>query len=177
MEKTNFWHDASKYGALLGIEEIAFNLLSMVWPGMLNMLLHLAVFITLLFLFTKRRAALYGGGASGYSYGQCFKFILVISIFAGILCGVYEIFARNVFFTAQYQSALDVSMNAVLQLNLPGSNMGQMQEMMQRVMFSPFWILFGSILGLIIKGGFWGLFVAAFAKRDPSPFAEDNGRE
>lgn len=177
MEKTNFWHDASKYGALLGLEEIVFMLLSTLSPGILVMLLNWAVFITLLLLFTRRRARLYGGGANGYSYGQCLKFIVVISLFAGLLAGVYEIFARNIFFVAKYKEALDISMGTLMQINVPGSDVGLMQEMMQRMLFSPFWVVFTSIFGMFIKGGFFGLFVAAFTRREPSPFVGDNAGE
>lgn len=66
MEKTNLWNDAAKYGAVMALAAILFNVAAMyVQSGWLT-LLSLAVFVTLLFLFTRRRASLYGGGPDGY---------------------------------------------------------------------------------------------------------------
>lgn len=177
MNRVCFWHDASKYGALLGAEEIVFLLIGITIPSMWFSVLNYIVFITLLYLFTRERVRRFGGGEEGYSYGQCFKFIVAVSLFAGVLAGVYEVFARNVFFTAIYRQALDQSMGIIAQMNLPNTDIGAVREMTQRAMFSPFWVLFGDVFALVVKGGFVGLFVAAFTRRNPSPFASDETPE
>lgn len=177
MNRINFWHDASKYGALLGAEEIVFLLIGITIPSMWFTLLNIIVFVALLYLFTRERVRRYGGGEEGYGYGQCFRFIVVISLFAGILTGVYEVFARNVFFTDIYRQALDQSMGILTQMRLPNTDMGTVREMTQQAMFSPLWILFGNVFAMLIKGGFFGLFVAAFVRRSPSPFASDEHSE
>lgn len=95
MRKQTFRSDASRYGAILGGVEIVFLLAGALLRGNeLLSLLELVVFIFLLYRFTNRRATLYGA-AEGYSYGNGLRFIFWISIFAGVVCGAYEIVART----------------------------------------------------------------------------------
>ena len=60
MEKTNFWDDAARWGALMAVVQILFSTVGLFWKSQVLSLLSLAVFITLLFVLTKRRALLYG---------------------------------------------------------------------------------------------------------------------
>lgn len=93
MEKKNLWNDAAKYGAIIALASIAFTVVGMYWSNGLLRFVSLVVFITLLYLFTRRRAQRYGGGENGYSYGQCLLFILCMMLFTGILEGAYQIVA------------------------------------------------------------------------------------
>lgn len=173
MKKQTFWSDASRYGAILGGVEIVFLLAGALLRGNgLLSLLELVVFIYLLYRFTNRRAALYGA-AEGYSYGNGLRFILWTSIFAGILCGAYEIVARNWLFPAYYHEQLQQSLVALSQLKLSNAQLSEVQAMSEKVSFSPIWIVLGDTLGMLLRGLFFGLFVAAFTRREPDIFNEE----
>lgn len=173
MKKQTFWSDASRYGAILGGVEIVFLLVGALLRGNgLLSLLELVVFIYLLYRFTNRRAALYGA-SEGYSYGNGLRFILWTSIFAGILCGAYEIVARNWLFPAYYHEQLQQSLVALSQLRLSNAQLSEVQAMSEAVSFSPIWIVLGDTLGMLLRGLFFGLFVAAFTRREPDIFNEE----
>lgn len=173
MKKQTFWSDASRYGAILGGVEIVFLLIGALLRGNgLLSLLELVVFIYLLYRFTNRRAALYGA-SEGYSYGNGLRFILWTSIFAGILCGAYEIVARNWIFPAYYHEQLQQSLVALSQLKLSNAQLSEVQAMSEKVSFSPIWIVLGDTLGMLLRGLFFGLFVAAFTRREPDIFNEE----
>lgn len=173
MKKQTFWSDASRYGAILGGVEIVFLLVGALLRGNgLLSLLELVVFIYLLYRFTNRRATLYGA-SEGYSYGNGLRFILWTSIFAGILCGAYEIVARNWIFPAYYHEQLQQSLVALSQLKLSNAQLSEVQAMSEKVSFSPIWIVLGDTLGMLLRGLFFGLFVAAFTRREPDIFNEE----
>lgn len=173
MKKQTFWSDASRYGAILGGVEIVFLLVGALLRGNgLLSLLELVVFIFLLYRFTNRRAALYGA-SEGYSYGNGLRFILWTSIFAGVLCGAYEIVARNWLFPAYYHEQLQQSLVALSQLKLSNAQLSEVQAMSEQISFSPIWIVLGDTLGMLLRGLFFGLFVAAFTRREPDIFNEE----
>lgn len=45
--------------------------------------------------------------------------------------------------------------------------------MSETVTFSPIWIVLGDTLGMLLRGLFFGLFVAAFIRREPDIFNEE----
>ena len=55
MEKTNFWNDAAKWGAVMALVQIVFTTAGLFWRSSLLSLVSVAVFVVLLFFFTKRR--------------------------------------------------------------------------------------------------------------------------
>lgn len=170
MERTNLWKDAAKYGAVIALVGIVFNVLVMLRPGFLPSLVSLAIFIWLLFFYTKRRANLYGGGAAGYSYGKCLLFIVCMMLVAGAIDGVYQIAAVKWLFAERYEENIGLT---VAMLENTGFYTPQQLEMVADLYRSPVALFFLSILGWVIRGGFFGLFVAAFTKREPDIFADD----
>ena len=69
MEKKNFWNEAAKYGVIMALVAILFDVLGFYVQNTLLSLLSLVIFVLLLGYFTKRRAERFG--ARGYGYGQC----------------------------------------------------------------------------------------------------------
>ena len=179
MEKTNLWNDAAKYGAVMALAAILFNVAAMYVQSGWLALLSLSVFVTLLFLFTRRRASLYGGGPDGYGYGQCLKFIFCMMLFSGILEGAYQIAATHWLFAARYEAQMDTAFAAVAGMGVYTDDQLEMAvEMARRMMRSPIWLILSGVLGSVIKGVFFGLIVAAFAKRNPDVFAGgDDGED
>lgn len=173
MKKQTFWSDASRCGAIIGGVEILFLIFEALLRGNgLLSLLNIAVFVTLIYLFTNRRATLYGR-EEGYSYGNGLRFILWSSVFAGIVCGAYEIIARNWLFPAFYHEQLNQVLVAYSQLGLKSAQLADFKNMAEQMLFSPIWVVLVSLLGTALRGLFFGLFVAAFTRRDADIFTQE----
>lgn len=170
MERKNYWNDLLKYGAIVGVVEIAASALGMMTSSVLVSLLALAAYIYLMRRFTGERAAQMPA-QKGFSYGDGWKYIVMIGLFAGFLTGVYEIFARNILFTARYEEAI-AQATGIMARSMQGQ-MSEFKELMHKVMYSPAMILFSCALGGLIKGAFFGLFIAAFTSRKPDIFADN----
>ena len=142
MEKKNFWNEAAKYGVIMALVAILFDVLGFYVQNTLLSLLSLVIFVLLLGYFTKRRAERFG--ARGYGYGQCLGFMVSVMLCAGFIEGAFMGVASNWLFAARYEAMI-------------GPSLVQ---------------LFSGMLASAIKGGFFGLFIAAFTKRDPDVFSE-----
>ena len=169
MRNDNFWNDVVKYGAILGAVAIVFDVLGAVRQNMLLSIGSLAAFIVLVFYFTKRRATLYGNDEQGYSYGRCMGFIVCMMLVAGLLQGIYTVVASKWLFVEKYQEATSLM---VASLESTGFYTAEMLEKVVKITQNPAVTVFSSILGAVIKGAFFGLFIAAFTRREPNIFAE-----
>lgn len=177
--KSSFWSDASRYGAIIGVVEISFMLLERVIAGsgflsMLVMIAHLAAYIWLIVLFTKRRALL--SGDEGFGYGKSLSYILAMGLFAGVIVGGYEIIARNLLFTEFYNRVvveqLNIMRGIVAQNHAMGS-MSDLKQLVEKTTFSPLWIVFGSIFSMFIKSLFFGLIVSFVTRKEEQIFEEN----
>ena len=167
MKKTNFWNDAARYGVIMALVAILFDVLGFYVQNRLLSLLSLVVFVLLLGYFTKRRVAEYG--AKGYSYGQCLGFMVCVMLCAGFIEGAFMGVAVNWFFEAKYEAMITPS---IAMLENTGFYTADQIELMMKLMRSPLVQIFSGMFGSVIKGGFFGLFIAAFTKRDPDVFSE-----
>ena len=173
--KSKFYEDAARGGVWLGVAEVLFSAVTMVRPSSLLSLANVAVFVTLLTIFTKRRAARYSA-EEGCTYGQCLKFIICMSAFAGVLRGAYSLAASNFFWPEKYHELIDQTVALVAQTGLYADAMlVRVKELYEMMYFSPLWVVLINVLSMVIEGLFFGLFVAGFARREPNPFGERNG--
>lgn len=176
MNNTKFWNDAAIYGAYLGIAEVVFSALGMWKSSALISLLSIVVFIALVHLFTRRRVALYGAGDEGYSYGKALKYIVAMSIFAGVLVGAYSIVASNFLFEARYHEMVNTTIGTLAKSGLYSDMMlEQMKDLYDKFFFSPIYVVVINVISYIIKGTFFGLFIAAFTRREPAIFSSNEG--
>lgn len=175
MKNTNFWTDAARCGALLGVAEIAFAVWGMYSSSWIVGLLHFAATVGLLVYFTRCRVALYGTGDEGYGYGACLKYIFFCSLFAGVLLGAYNIVASNFLFPERYHELVDKTVAALAQTGLYGDTMlAQVKGMYDKMFFSPVYVVLTNVLGMAVRGGFFGLFIAAFTRREAPVFGTDD---
>ncbi len=174
MEKVTLRNDAVRYGTFLGIVAIVFAVAGMFWQSGWLSLLSVAVYVTLLYTFTKRHAARYDA-AEGCSYGRCLKFILFMALFEGILAGAYQIVAVNWLFEARYEEIMAQTLAAFEATGICTRDQIQpIGEWATRMIHSPIWLIAIGIFGSLIKGLFFGLFVSAFASRKPEVFSRNN---
>ena len=168
----SFWNDAAKVGAVMAAAQILAatgDLFLKPALAMLATLFLLAVFVVLLFLFVRHRVA--SAGADGYSYGQCMKYIFWSMVFAGIVYGAWEIVARNLFFAERYEAQMN-EMLAILPRVYSAEQLDMAVSMMRSMFFSPIWLVVLSVLTCVIKGCFFGFFIAAFAQREADIFSD-----
>lgn len=182
MNNNNFWSDASRYGAIYGAVEILFLLLASLLQGnslmgMVLNLFHISIFITLLYLFTQRRARLYSSD-EGFSFGQGLKYMLALSLFAGIVSGAYEIFAHNILFPELYREANDTIVATLAQTKLyTTAQLAEVKALYEKMLFSPLWVLLVHIFGMLLRGLFFGLIISAFTRRRTDIFSTNTPEE
>lgn len=186
MNKTNFWNDAARYGAVIGGVQVLFQLAHILVTQLIGIenvaakgslllvvlnVAGIALFIFLLMKFTRRRAVACADAETGYSYGRCLGFILAMMLFAGILVAAWEILSRNVLFVDYNKRLLAEALKAVASMkSVTAAYGGDVLQMTRQSFFSPLAILTTSVFGMVIQGGFFGLFVSMAAKQEPNIF-------
>lgn len=177
MMENSFWNDAAKSGAVMALVQIlAVTADLFLKPSLatLSTLFFVAVFVAVLVLFAKRRAVL--AGTAGFSYGQCMKYVFWTMFFAGILYGAWEIVARNLLFTGRYEEQM-AEMLALMSRIYPADMLDMATSMLRSMFFSPAWLVVLSVLSCVIKGCFFGLFIAAFTQRQPDVFNDSEEQD
>lgn len=172
MEKTNFWNDAARYGVIMALVAIVFDTVNLYTQHALLSLLSLVVFVFLLTWFMKLRVMRYG--SNGYSYGRCLGFMVCVMLCAGFIEGAYMSAAANWLFAAQYDAQMS---QQIALLENTGFYTADQLSLMVRMLRSPLMLIFSSMVGSAIKGGFFGLFIAAYTRREAQLFGQNEPRE
>lgn len=171
MKKSNFWNEASRGGAIIGLVCVAFALIGMLIPKV-AFVFNLASFVAIIYLlfhFTRSRAALYS--QEGFTYSQSLGFIVAMAIFTGIVVGAYQIVASNFLFTEKFEETLNQVIAAYSQMGvMDNATMDKMSSMMRNYMFSPIYVLLSNVLSYIFYFAFLGLFISLGTKREPDLF-------
>ena len=178
MKKSNFWSEASRGGAIIGLVSIAFALLGMLIPSVAFVfnLASFVVFIYLLFHFTRSRAALYT--QEGFTYSQSLGFIVAMALFTGIVMGAYQIVASNFLFTEKFEETLNQAIAAYSQMGvLDNATIDKMSSMMRNYIFSPIYVLISNVLSYIFYFAFLGLFISIGTKREPDMFEQEDSSD
>lgn len=185
MERNTFWNDVCRGGAILGgmmsVSSVyeqstllrgslaGISFMSIEWLAVA------ALFIWLLWRFTKRRASRYSA-AEGFSFGQGWSFVTAVSAACGILVGAVGYIYRNlVIGNAEYIKRLTESVWGLLrESQLPAAiaePYGQMlREMQQAPAPSILSAVSGSLMTYALTGAILGLILAGIASRAPRPF-------
>lgn len=172
MEKTNFWNDAARYGVIMALVAIVFDTVNLYTQHALLSLVSLVVFVFLLTWFMKLRVMRYG--SNGYSYGRCLGFMVCVMLCAGFIEGAYMSAAANWLFAAQYDAQMS---QQIALLENTGFYTADQLSLMVRMLRSPLMLIFSSMVGSAIKGGFFGLFIAAYTRREAQLFGQNEPRE
>lgn len=182
MEKTNFWKDVAKYGAIIGallavsfmLEtrlqiSASFGLYAIEWIAVV--VLH----YYLLHRFTRRYSMMYTA-EEGFSFGQGYAYILSVSTVAGLIVGIVHILpalfhrlrqlygayhSRIIrFYRAERRGAGQHGIHAVADVR---PNTEYPEPSFLRTLWAVTFvsILFGAVFGLIIAG---------VLSRAPKPF-------
>ena len=190
MEKSNFWNDACRGGAIIGLVMAVSNVAeqAMLLKGGIGMyglvivewLALAGVFIWLLYRFTRKRAALYAP-EEGFSFGQGFGFIVVMSLLSGLIAGAAGYFYRHVaigydVYTERY---ID-SVNGLLsEVPVPAATVDAYELLFEQLRSTPepsiFAAIASSMFWYVVAGGLIGLVIARVISRAPRPFDTEGG--
>lgn len=189
MNGSNFWNDACRGGAIIGLVMAASNVAeqAMLLKGgitiygllILEWLVLAVVFIWLLYRFTRKRAALYSPEA-GFTFGQGFALVVVMSSLTGLIVGVLGYFYRHVLigYATYTERYIDSLSNMLSQVPVPAATLDTYEAMFEQLRATAeptiFRAVFGSVLIYFIVGGLIGLIVAGILARAPRPFAGTN---
>lgn len=177
MANNNFWNEASRCGAIVGLTNVAFSAIGMFFPSIsfVTSLANFVVTIYLLFHFTRRRSLLFI--KTGFTYSQSLGFIVAMGVFAGIIAGAYQIVASNFLFADLFEQTMNTTISTLQQSGVYNKEMmEQMTTMMRAYTFSPIPALLSNIVGNVLYFGFCGLFISIGTKCEPDIF-EDNSEE
>lgn len=186
MEKNNFWNDTAKCGALLGaVLSVSFILENwMTLSGRMAMYALMTVewiavvvlHYYLLHRFTRSRSQLYTA-EEGFSFGQAYGFLMVVSAFAGILAGVVQyIYLHLVLGYANYTERMVQAVTDMLSMggNVSASYEGMIMPMLEQIQSAPapsvIATVWGGMFTSLLFGAVFGLIIAGVLSRAPRPF-------
>ena len=167
MDKNNFWNEAAKCGAVIGLILAVSSVLEnsvfftsgtgFLYLMLLEFFAVAAVHYYLLHRYTRRRSQLYTAD-EGFSFGQGYGFLLAVSGFAGIIVGVVQ--AVYLHLIVGYANYIDhyVSWMTGLFSRMGGAS-------------SSIW---GGVWSCLLFGVVFGLIIAGVIARAPKPFGKDS---
>ena len=180
MDITNkvFWNEALKGGTIIGLVSVAFSLMGWLiaksgvgfWGGFVSLASTL-VFVALVYAFTKKISAS-SPAAYGFSYGRSVGFVIAMMLFAGVLKGLYMTVMNNVVDPEAITRSIDEVM-VLMQDFIADEQFDAMYSLMPKMMRNPFYLIFASVINMVVGGLIVGLIVSAFTKRDPDLFADE----
>lgn len=183
MEKTNFWKDVAKYGAIIGallavsfmletrlMLSASFGLYAIEWIAVV--VLH----YYLLHRFTHR----YSTGFSteeGFTFGQGYGYVIAVSAVAGIIVGIVQYLYLHLFIGyANYTERVANALTEYIAQNggVPASMESTFSQLFGQIQNAPE----PSVLGTVWSGAFtgtlfgviFGLIIAGVLARAPKPF-------
>ena len=186
MEKNNFWNEAAKCGAVIGLilavssvlENCVFLTEGMgyVYLMVLEFFAVAAVHYYLLHRYTRRRSQLYTAD-EGFTFGQGYGFLLAVSGFAGIIVGVVQAvylhlivgYANYIDHYASWMTGLFARMGTASS-SMEGILSQAINELQNSPAPSILKTLWGGVWGCLLFGGIFGLIIAGVIARAPKPF-------
>lgn len=186
MEKNNFWNDAARYGALLGaVLSVSFILENwMTLSGRMTMYALMTVewiavvvlHYYLLHRFTRSRSMLYTA-EEGFTFGQGYGYLMVVSAFAGIIVGVVQyVYLHLVLGYSNYTERMVEAVTDMLSMggNVSASYEGMIVPMLEQIQSAPapsvIATVWGGMFTSLLFGAVFGLIIAGVLARAPRPF-------
>ena len=188
MNRNNFWNDAAKAGAILGVllavSFVVENQITLAGRAGLYML-YLVEWIAvvaahyyLLHRFARSRSALCTA-EEGFSFMQGYTSVLAVSGLAGIIVGAVQALYLHV--VVGYSAYVDRLIAAVERIvagsgGIPASMEGLFAQSMEQLQTaaapSVLQTLWGGIFSSLLFGAVFGLIIAGVLSRAPRPFGE-----
>lgn len=192
MEKNNFWNDAAKCGAVLGavlsVSFILENLMTVSGKMSLYVLLTvewIAVMVLhyyLLHRFTRQRSGLYSK-EEGFTFGQGYGYLLIVSGFAGIIVGLVQcIYLHLIIGYSNYTAKLTAALTDMISRSgeVPASMESVIAQSLDQIQTAPvpsvLSTVWSGIFTSLFFGALFGLIIAGVLSRSPKPFDTEADR-
>ena len=138
---------------------------------MLISLVAVAVYVGLVYFFTRRHAQRYGV-REGFSYGRGVGFVCAMMLFTGFLAGAWIFFQIKVLDPDRMEEMIAAAM--VQYENVySGTMLEQMEQMVRKMLVNPIFWLMVCEFSAEFYGCLIGLVVSAWTKRLANPFADE----
>jgi hypothetical protein len=194
MKTSVLWNDILTKGAILGGVMLASNIAeasmlvyggTLGWIGVMSIecFASMALFCYLIYRFTSNYANLVISERKDmpyFTYGNGYSYAVMVSMLAGVITALgSHLFLNYVIGFDNYVAAtINLAQNALSQAEIPSAMAGQYEQMLsalqQQEAPSLTSKLFGSIWTYLLAGSLVGLVVAAFTKREPKMFDNEN---
>lgn len=191
MEGKTFWNEAAKWGVIVGVLlSVSFVLenlmtvsgrMGLYYLMMLEWIGVVVLHFWLLLRFVQSRSSLYGA-ADGFTFGQGYGCVMVVSAFAGVIVGVVQ--AIYLHLIVGYSNHIERIIAAMTELvsksssQMPASMEGLLSQSFQQMRTAPVPSVLESVwsglFSSLLFGAVFGLIIAAIAARAPRPFDETN---
>ncbi|WP_302374984.1 DUF4199 domain-containing protein [Alistipes timonensis] len=186
MEKNNFWNEAAKCGAVIGVILAVSNMLEnsvfstegmgFIYLMVLEFFAVAALHYYLLHRYTRRRSQLYTAD-EGFTFGQGYGFLLAVSGFAGIIVGVVQaVYLHLIVGYSAYIDRYVAWMTGLFaQMGSASSSVeGILSQAITELQNTPapsiLKTLWGGVWSSLLFGAIFGLIIAGVIARAPKPF-------
>lgn len=190
MNKNNFWNEAAKYGAIIGAILAASFVLEnrLILSGNLSLygllvvewIVVVVLHYYLLHRYTRQRSMLYSAD-EGFTFGQGYSYVLVISAFGGIIVGVVQyLFLHLIVGYANYVDKQIAAFTDIMSMS-GGASMSMqpmVTQMIDQLQNAPapsvIATVWGGLLSGLLFGAIFGLIIAGTISRAPKPFDSEH---
>lgn len=196
MKQNIFWNSVMVNSAILGVVMLASHVFeqcavvygkSMGWLSFMGfeMLVSIVLFVWLLYRFAKKYSeqVMQSQSIKMFSYGSAFGYIFIVSAFSGIIVGLGRYILHNIIIGHKaYTEGMITTMQSVLKANPEtAAMMDSYNQLFAQLAVQPEPTIINTVVSAIWGYMFWGvvvgLIVAAFVKKEPAIFDNQQSSE
>lgn len=164
--KQTLWSSAAKTGLILGVLLIAVSAFNFLFTELaaLALLINVIEFVAIISIvwFSARGYSMNFTKAEGFSYAQALGYIMAIMCFTGFIAGFGQYFMQVKIAPEYYNTMLDQALE-ITKMPVSKEEIAQAKELSQNILY----LTFSWVVTMIMYGGFMGLILAVFLKRQP----------
>lgn len=196
MKQNIFWNSVMVNSAILGVVMLASHVFeqcavvygkSMGWLSFMGfeMLVSMVLFVWLLYRFVKKYSeqVMQSQSIKMFSYGSAFGYIFTLSAMSGVIVGLGRYILHNVIIGHKaYTEGMITTMQSVLKANPEtAAMMDSYNQLFAQLTVQPEPTIITTVVSAIWGYVFWGvvvgLIIAAFVKKEPTIFDNQQSSE
>lgn len=196
MKQNIFWNSVMVNSAILGVVMLASHVFeqcavvygkSMGWLSFMGfeMLASMVLFVWLLYRFAKKYSeqVMQSQSIKMFSYGSAFGYIFTLSAMSGVIVGLGRYILHNVIIGHKaYTEGMITTMQSVLKANPEtAAMMDSYNQLFAQLAVQPEPTIINTVVSAIWGYMFWGvvvgLIIAAFVKKEPTIFDNQQSSE
>ncbi len=166
------WREAATGGLYLGIVYAALSIATRYLQAnqqLVSVISAVSFFSVAGFLFAYATRMSRHYGNQGYTFLQSMRFILKMSMFAGIIAGI-GMFIQNKIAPETIRQQLEVMRDLYIGKGWDAQLIDQSVSMTEQLMLNPLFVVIGGIGSMILYGGLLGIIISLFVRRRNTGF-------